>query len=88
MKEDTSLGTNIAAGFIAVLIAALLVEFAWNVGLVGLLAAAGIAQIGGISYWTATGVLALSLCVRGLFVPLGGRRGTVVQIVKGAGTND
>jgi len=67
-RNDTNTWGVLAGIVIAVLLFALLVEFAWNVGLVGTLAAAGIAQISGISYWTALGTVALLMVVRGLFV--------------------
>lgn len=65
-KQDTNPWGVVAGVVIAILLAALLVQFAWNVGLVGVLAASGIAQIAGISYWTALGTLALLSLLRGL----------------------
>ena len=70
-RNDTNTWGFLAGIVIAILLFALLMEFAWNVGLVGTLAAAGIAQISGISYWTALGTVALLMVVmvvRGLFV--------------------
>jgi len=66
-KKDPNPWGIVAGVVIAILLSALLVQFAWNVGLVGTLAAAGIAQISGISYWTAMGAVALLMIVRGLF---------------------
>lgn len=80
MESDNTWG--VVAGFvIGVLLAALIVQFGWNIGMVGVLAATGIAQISGISYWTALGVLALSAFARALITPWN-RSGTVVQILK------
>ena len=66
-KNDPNPWGLIAGVIIAILLVGLLAQFAWNVGLVGLLAAAGIATINGISYWTALGAVALLSILRGLF---------------------
>jgi hypothetical protein len=70
-RPDDAKPWEVAVGIvILILLAALLVQFAWNVGLVGTLAAAGIAQIAGISYWTALGTLALLGVVRASFLKI------------------
>lgn len=62
----------IVGGIIGIIIAALLFQFAWNVGVVGLAVAVG-ASVAGISYWTSLGGLAVLLFLRGLLSSVGGK---------------
>lgn len=68
-ERDKVIGTIVGV-IIGIVLGALLLQFAWNVGLVGTLAAAGL-NISGISYWTALGALVLLMFVRGTLSTIG-----------------
>jgi len=78
MKRTTTDNSEVVLGFAAVLLllspiclfirAFIFQVFAWNLGLVGLVDAAG-GNVAKISYWTAFGALFLLGTVRNLFRP-------------------
>ncbi len=70
-KREKVIGV-IVGSIIGVIIVGLLFQFAWNVGVVGLAAAAG-ANVAGISYWTALGGLAVLLFIRGALAAVGSK---------------
>lgn len=70
-QRDKVIGM-IVGGIIGIIITALLFQFAWNVGVVGLAVAVG-AGVAGISYWTALGGLVVLLFLRGLLASVGGK---------------
>jgi hypothetical protein len=70
-QSDKVIGV-IVGGIIGVILAALLFQFAWNVGVVGLAVAVG-ASVAGISFWTALGGLVVLLFVRGALAVVGSK---------------
>lgn len=82
LESTNNIGGMAVALIVGVLLGALIIQFAWNIGLVGALAAAGLGQISGISYWTALGLVGVSAVLRGLFYPMRRGPGTIVQILK------